>query len=109
MRTRLVFQHPASLRRMLEVAPHPLLDARSFVTDFPAPIGTIKTPPSIAEFLKLGPAAPLSADDSVRSAVRDLLRHGGYKPTGRGKPASEYLVRAATEGQLSSINLAVDV
>ena len=27
-------------------------------------------------------------------AIRDLLRHGGYKPTGRGKPASEYLVRA---------------
>ncbi|MCA9693886.1 MAG: hypothetical protein KC636_30140, partial [Myxococcales bacterium] len=37
------------------------------------------------------------------------LRHGGYKPTGRGKPASEYLVRAAGEGALGSINLAVDV
>jgi len=44
----------------------------------------------------------------VRSAVRDLLRHGGYKPTGRGKPASEYLLRAAGEGALSGINLAVD-
>jgi DNA/RNA-binding domain of Phe-tRNA-synthetase-like protein len=40
--------------------------------------------------------------------VRDLLRHGGYKPTGRGKPASEYLVRAAGEGALRPINLAVD-
>jgi DNA/RNA-binding domain of Phe-tRNA-synthetase-like protein len=44
----------------------------------------------------------------VRVAVRDLLRHGGYSPTGRGKPASEYLVRAASEGALRSINLAVD-
>jgi DNA/RNA-binding domain of Phe-tRNA-synthetase-like protein len=38
-----------------------------------------------------------------------MLREGGYKPTGRGKPASEYLVRAASEGALGSINVAVDV
>jgi len=44
----------------------------------------------------------------VRGAVRDLLRHGGFKPTGRSKPASEYLVRAVGEGALASINLAVD-
>jgi DNA/RNA-binding domain of Phe-tRNA-synthetase-like protein len=37
-----------------------------------------------------------------------MLRQGGYKPTGRGKPASEYLVRAASEGALGAINLAVD-
>ena len=37
-----------------------------------------------------------------------MLREKGYKPTGRGKPASEYLVRAAGEGKLASINLAVD-
>src|SRR5690606_7207764 len=30
------------------------------------------------------------------------------KPTGRSKPASEYLLRAAAEGRLASINLAVD-
>ena len=40
--------------------------------------------------------------------LRDMLRHGGYKPTGRGKPASEYLVRAAEEGGIRSINAAVD-
>ena len=44
----------------------------------------------------------------MRKRVRDLLRHGGYRPTGRGKPASEYLIRAAGEGALGSINLAVD-
>ncbi|MBC8146163.1 MAG: hypothetical protein H7X80_11315, partial [bacterium] len=37
-----------------------------------------------------------------------MLRHGGYKPTGRGKPASEYLVKAAGDGMLGSINAAVD-
>jgi DNA/RNA-binding domain of Phe-tRNA-synthetase-like protein len=40
--------------------------------------------------------------------VRDLLRQAGYKPTGRGKPASEFLLGAAAEGPLNSINLAVD-
>jgi DNA/RNA-binding domain of Phe-tRNA-synthetase-like protein len=36
------------------------------------------------------------------------LRHGGYKPTGRGKPASEYLLGASSETPLASINAAVD-
>lgn len=42
-------------------------------------------------------------------AVRDMLRHGKYKPTGRGKPASEYLQRAATEGKFPFINNLVDI
>lgn len=44
----------------------------------------------------------------VKSAVRNVLRHGGYKPTGRGKPASEYLVKAVRENKLGSINPIVD-
>jgi DNA/RNA-binding domain of Phe-tRNA-synthetase-like protein len=58
--------------------------------------------------LGLDAPAPLQRDDATRAAVRNMLRHGGYKPTGRGKPASEYLVRAAAEGGLTSINAAVD-
>jgi DNA/RNA-binding domain of Phe-tRNA-synthetase-like protein len=41
--------------------------------------------------------------------VRDMLRHGKYKPTGRGKPASEYLLRAAVENRFPSINNLVDI
>jgi len=41
--------------------------------------------------------------------VRALLRHAGFKPTGRSKPASEYLIKAVSEGKLSSINVAVDI
>jgi DNA/RNA-binding domain of Phe-tRNA-synthetase-like protein len=89
--------------------PHPLLDARAFVSELPAPVGQLAVPETILQLLRADAEAPLSSDDSVRSAVRDLLRHGGYKPTGRGKPASEYLLRAVAEGALSSINLAVDV
>lgn len=93
---------------MLNVAPHPLLDAQAFTTTFSAPLGEQPSPEWLLALLKIGAPAPLQSDDAVRQAVRDLLRHGGYKPTGRGKPASEYLIRAVTEGTLGSINAAVD-
>jgi DNA/RNA-binding domain of Phe-tRNA-synthetase-like protein len=60
----------------------------------------------VVDLLRIDASAPLGRQEGVRAAVRDLLRHGGYKPTGRGKPASEYLVRAG--GALASINLAAD-
>jgi DNA/RNA-binding domain of Phe-tRNA-synthetase-like protein len=92
----------------VSIAPHPLLDARLFVTEFAAPLGEIETPPALVAKLALDAPAPFRSDEAVRSAVRDLLRHGGFKPTGRSKPASEYLIRAVGEGALGSINLAVD-
>jgi len=46
--------------------------------------------------------------DARRKACRDILRNGSYKPTGRGKPANEYLLRAAREGTFPSINGLVD-
>ena len=94
---------------MLTVDAHPLLDTVAFEATFPAPLSEQPSPEWLVALLKLEAPAPLRADDAVRGAVRDLLRHGGYKPTGRGKPASEYLVRAAGEGTLGSINAAVDV
>ncbi|MCY1030507.1 phenylalanine--tRNA ligase beta subunit-related protein [Corallococcus sp. BB11-1] len=93
---------------MLTVDPHPLLDLVAFTSTFPAPLGELPAPGWLQDLLKPGAAAPLQSDDAVRGAVRDLLRHGGYKPTGRGKPASEYLVRASGDGSLSTINAAVD-
>ena len=92
----------------LYVDAHPLLKLAAFATTFPAPLATLHTPAAVLDALRLDGAAPLQRDEEVRGAVRDLLRHGGYKPTGRGKPASEYLVRAATEGALGPINAAVD-
>ena len=94
---------------MLTLDPHPLLDVVAVEATFPSPLSASPAPEWLVALLKPDASAPLSADDAVRGAVRDLLRHGGYKPTGRGKPASEYLVRAAGEGSLGSINAAVDV
>jgi len=47
--------------------------------------------------------------EDVRTAVRDLLRQGGYKPTGRGKPASEFLLGAARKRELPHVNNLVDI
>lgn len=87
---------------------HPLLRLAAFTTHLPAPLGELPTPAEILRLLDADAPAPLRHEEALRAAVRDLLRWGGYKPTGRGKPASEYLVRAAGEGALGSINLAVD-
>ena len=94
---------------MLTTDPHPLLDLVAFVSEFPRPLADMPSPEEVRALLGLGASAPLQADDAVREAVRALLRQGGFKPTGRSKPASEYLLRAVGDGTLSSINLAVDV
>lgn len=46
--------------------------------------------------------------EQVRAAVRDVLRVGGYKPTGRGKPASELLLSLAQKRALPRIGNLVD-
>lgn len=46
--------------------------------------------------------------ESRREAVRGLLRRGGFKPSGRSKPAQEYLLRCLNEGNFPRINPAVD-
>src|ERR1700716_1192244 len=93
---------------MFTVDPHPPLGVGAFVTRFPRPLAEMPSPAELKALLTLDAPAPLRSDDAVREAVRRLLRHGGFKPTGRSKPASEYLVKAVAEGRLTSINVAVD-
>jgi DNA/RNA-binding domain of Phe-tRNA-synthetase-like protein len=85
----------------VSIEDHPLLEAALFVTVFPKALGELASVPPVA-------TPPLASSDEVRKHVRDLLRKGGYKPTGRGKPSSEYLLGVAAEGPLPAINLAVD-
>ncbi len=67
-----------------------------------------------AEIARVPPAAQPTKpggqppDDPRTTPVRNLLRFGSYKPTGRGKPASEYLLNAAREGRFPRINNLVD-
>jgi DNA/RNA-binding domain of Phe-tRNA-synthetase-like protein len=92
----------------LRVEPHPRLALSAFVTTFPHPLESMTSTPECLALMARGSSAPLSADDALRGSIRALLRHGGFKPSGRSKPASEYLVRAIEEGGLEPINLAVD-
>jgi DNA/RNA-binding domain of Phe-tRNA-synthetase-like protein len=91
---------------MLAVAVHHLLDLRVFITRFPKPLGELPSSPTM--LLTQEAPAPFRSDEVVREAVRQLLRQGGFKPAGRSKPASEYLLNAAAQGRLESINPAVD-
>jgi DNA/RNA-binding domain of Phe-tRNA-synthetase-like protein len=93
---------------ILTIEPHPLLHVAAFTSRFPQPLGELESPAWLVELLALDAAVPFERSEETRQQIRDLLRYGGYKPTGRGKPASEYLVRAAGEGVLGSINAAVD-
>jgi DNA/RNA-binding domain of Phe-tRNA-synthetase-like protein len=97
----------------IAVAPHPLLDVGAFVTRLPAPIRElVPRPLQLPE-----PGEWLPSDEwlsnkmraEVSELVRKLLRHGGYKPAGRGKPASEYLLGAAREKRFPVINPVVDL
>jgi DNA/RNA-binding domain of Phe-tRNA-synthetase-like protein len=92
----------------LRIEDHPSLRARAFVTELNCPLGEIASPEWLTDLLRIDAEAPVKRSEELRSAVRDTLRAGGYKPTGRGKPASEYLVRTAEEGGIRSINPAVD-
>lgn len=96
-------------RIVIEQAPHPLLRPLAFLTRFPRPLREIPTPAPVLALLAPDAEAPLKRTEEVRQAVRHLLRHWGHKAAGRGKPASEYLLRAAWEGTLDSINVAVDI
>ena len=93
---------------MLTVAEHPFLDVGAFLTTFEPGQIAVPAPEWLIGWLQLDSAAPVSRSEELRKDVRDLLRHGGYRPTGRGKPACEYLVKAAENGRLGSINMAVD-
>lgn len=96
----------------LTFEPHPLLLPAAIHARYDAPLGEV-TPRVDAHALLEGTPPPtveldLEGREALRQEVRDLLRHGGHKPTGRGKPSSEYLVRAAGEGKVPRINVAVD-
>lgn len=91
----------------IEVAPHDRLLLHAFITRFQQQAAV--SPAWLTEMLTLDHTAPVQRDETIRKTIRDMLRLHGYKPTGRGKPASEYLIKAATEGYLGTINQPVDV
>jgi DNA/RNA-binding domain of Phe-tRNA-synthetase-like protein len=98
----------ARMALTVSVADHPLLAIDAFVTRFARPLVELLTPAAILAFLDPQARAPICSSDTVRNEVRALLRHGGFKPAGRSKPASEYLHAVQQEGKFPAINAAVD-
>ncbi len=94
---------------MLTVDPHPALDLRAFITTWPAPLGELDSPDWLVAMAALDTEVPFTPfDDTIKKAVRDLLRHGGFKPAGRSKPCNEYIRGVAGKGKFPIINAAVD-
>ncbi len=96
------------MKIVLNLEYHALLDAAVFVTRFQNSLGNLSSSTEFAQGFSLEASSPLQPSDEIRSAIRELLRQNGFKPTGRNKPAAEYLLRAASEQKLASINPAVD-
>lgn len=90
---------------MIAVASHPLLHLEAFEGLLPAPLGDLSTPPAVLQRLT---AAPDPERPDTKGVIRALLRHGGFAPSGRNRPAWEYLDKANAAGKLGPINPAVD-
>ena len=86
----------------------------SFFVELPNDLGDLSLPAELRDWLQPDPPRPFPfpRSEQLRQEVRNSLRPHGYKPTGRGKPASEYLVSAFEKGFFSptaGINAAVDL
>ncbi len=92
----------------ITIQDHPLLDAFVFETVFPSDLETLGDPGLLDTWFQDEAQLPLHPSDEVKTAVRSLLRHGGFSPSGRSKPASEYLLKAREKGFMNPINAAVD-
>ena len=92
----------------ISIDEHPVLDAVLLHTRWPTSLQNVETLPMLDAWFSMDAQSSLAVVDDIKTQIRDLLRHGGFKPSGRSKPASEYLVSAVQKGRLDTINPAVD-
>ena len=65
-------------------------------------------PASLDDVLASAKEGRSPVSSAVQQEVRAMLRHGKYKPSGRGKPASEFLLNAALRGEFPLVHGPVD-
>jgi DNA/RNA-binding domain of Phe-tRNA-synthetase-like protein len=94
---------------VVNVETHPILNVVIFETQFSLNVEQISYPDLLLDILFGNADVPLTNTDEIQKSIRDLLRYGGYKPAGRGKPSSEYLQRTVLEKGFPKINPIVDV
>jgi DNA/RNA-binding domain of Phe-tRNA-synthetase-like protein len=89
--------------------PSPVHAALVWASGLPGCPPTRAIPEFLQELLDRVRAGEELAPAARKAAVRDMLRHGAYKPAGRSKPASEYLLGAALALEFPLVNGPVDV
>ena len=75
-------------------------------------VRVIDSPPGLSALLDQAIAQAVRGDfppPLAKDAIRALLRRGGFSPSGRNKPSSEYLGQAAREDRFPRINNLVDI
>jgi len=100
------------MRDKLEISQDPRAALRVFAgvvwAEGVVPV-TSSSPLLDAEIARILAVGEGMVSPGVRDAVRAMLRYGTYKPSGRAKPASEFLWRAAGEGNFPRVSGPVDV
>jgi len=92
------------------LTPTPVSAALIWAEGIAPPRPTEKPPAFLSAVLgEAERAGAAFVSEETRSRVRNMLRFGKYRPSGRGKPASEFLLRAAVERAFPLINGPVDV
>ena len=90
--------------------PHSLLYAKVFITKWPAPMSQNYDLTHVRGFFG-EQHFDFEPPSDIKLEIRNLLREGGFSPSGRNKPACEYLAKAIEKGWFSpshGINAAVD-
>ena len=90
--------------------PSPVLPALIWAERISSPSSSENPPGFLTEILEqVRETGEEFVPGGLRSRVRKMLRYGCYKPAGRGKPASEFLLRAALNDSFPLVNGPVDV
>ncbi|UCF09882.1 MAG: hypothetical protein JSW65_07445 [Candidatus Bipolaricaulota bacterium] len=92
------------------LAPCPARIGLIWAEEIDPPARALGSPSFLDELLaRAGDLGASFIPEERRKAVRAMLRHGKYRASGRGKPASEFLLRAAIEGSFPRVSGPVDV
>lgn len=93
-----------------DLRPSPVSVALIWAEGIVPPLPSETAPSFLAEaILEAQRAGKEYVSSEMRARVRKMLRHGKYHPSGRGKPASEFLLQAALADRFPLVNGPVDV
>lgn len=93
----------------ITVEKNPFLEVIAFECIHSKKISQLVYTEWLSDLISLKSVAPVQYSDEIRKSIRDLLRFGGYKPAGRGKPSSEYLQKTVESSSLPKIDPIIDI